>query len=96
MSRIPVAKEITIDDYSDPTFVTVDLTDEGQHIGVNVSENIIKAFNLSKTIKLVTYTSCFLSLILCTFNIYFLLPLLVTMNFSTVSRPSVKFKLMNP
>lgn len=79
MSRIPVAKEINIDEYSDPKFVTVDLFDEGQHIGVNISENIIEAFNLSKTIKFVTYTSCFLSLILCIFNLYFFIPFFITM-----------------
>ena len=76
MTKIPVAHEVNIHEIS-PQLVDINF-DEGQHIGENISDNITTAYNLSKTIKLVTYTSSFLSIILCVFNLYFIVPFLIT------------------
>ena len=60
-------------------FVTVNLIDETTYIGENVSENITDAYSLSQKIKCITYISCFLSLMLCVFNLYFFIPFFITM-----------------
>tara|TARA_Y100000591_G_scaffold161562_1_gene139200 strand:- start:5363 stop:5905 length:543 start_codon:yes stop_codon:yes gene_type:complete len=78
MSGIPVAYEVNIDDLRDPELVDVEFIAEAQPISGEISRKIKEAYNLSKTIKMITYSSAVLSLILCTFNIYFLIPLLVT------------------
>ncbi len=79
MSGIPVAYEVNIDDLREPQLVDIEFITESQPINGEISRNIKEAYELSKTIKMITYTSAILSLILCTFNIYFLIPLLVTL-----------------
>ena len=79
MSRIPIAEEVNIDDLRNPEFVDVEFITQSHPINGEISRNIKQAYELSKTIKMITYSSAILSLILCTFNIYFLIPLLVTL-----------------
>ena len=78
MSGIPVAYEVNIDDLRDPEFVDIEFINESLPINGEISRNIREAYKLSKTIKMITYSSAVLSLVLCLFNIYFLIPLLVT------------------
>ncbi len=79
MSGIPVAYEVNIDDLREHQLVDIEFITESQPINGEISRNIKEAYDLSKTIKMITYTSAILSLILCTFNIYFLIPLFVTL-----------------
>ena len=79
MSGIPVAYEVNIDDLREPQLVDIEFITESQPINGEISRNIKQAYELSKTIKMITYSSAVLSLILCTFNIYFLIPLLITL-----------------
>ena len=79
MSRIPIAEEVNIDELRNPEFVDVEFITQSHPINGEISRNIKEAYDLSKTIKMITYSSAILSLILCTFNIYFLIPLLVTL-----------------
>ena len=83
MSGIPVAYEINIDDIDinevrDANLVDVELVSESDHIGTEISNNVIYAYNLSRGIKMCIWTSGFLSLLYCTYNLYFLIPLLIT------------------
>ena len=83
MSGIPVAYEINIDDIDvsvirDSNLVDVELPRESDHIGTEISNNVISAYNLSRGIKMCIWTSGFLSLLYCTYNFYFLIPLLIT------------------
>ena len=79
MSGIPVAYEVNIDDLRDPELVDIEFITESQPINGEISRNIREAYKLSKLIKMITYSSVVLSLVLFLFNIYFLIPLLVTM-----------------
>ena len=79
MSGIPVAYGVNMDDMRDPEFIDVEFIEQSQPISGEISRNIREAYYLSRTIKVITYSSAILSLVLCTFNIYFLIPLLVTL-----------------
>ena len=76
MSGIPVAYEINIDDIDinevrDANLVDVELASESDHIGTEISNNVIYAYNLSRGIKMCIWTSGFLSLLYCTYNYIF-------------------------
>ena len=79
MSGIPVAYEVNIDDLRDPELVDIEFIEQSHPINGEISKNIREAYYLSRTIKMITYSSAILSLVLSTFNIYFLIPLLVTL-----------------
>ena len=77
MSGIPVAYEINIDDIDinevrDANLVDDDLPSESDHIGTEISNNVIRAYNLSRGIKMCIWTSGFLSLLYCTPALMFL------------------------
>lgn len=81
MSGIPVAYEINIDEISideirDSNLVDVNLDNE-HNIDNENSYYVIRAYNLSKAIKMTIWSSAFLSLLYCTYNYYFLIPLLL-------------------
>ena len=78
MPGIPVAYEIKIDEIRDANLIEVEIVNESDHIGREISNNVLSAYNLSRIIKFCTWTSGFLSLIYCTYNFYFLIPLLIT------------------
>ena len=61
-----------------PQYVDVEFIEQSQPINGDISESIRKIYNLSKTIKIITYLSAIFSFTLCAFNIYFLIPILVT------------------